>query len=51
MGLNCIGPLIHKIFSVNSTKVSHDQLLVESVDAEMKVQRTVYDVMHGFHCS
>ena len=51
MGLNCIGQLIHKIFSVNTTKISHDQLLAEFVDAEMKVQRTVYDVMLGFHCS
>ena len=33
MGLNCVGPLIHGYFSVN-TAVLHDSWLVESADAK-----------------
>ena len=51
MGLNCMGPLIHGIFSVNTTTILHDLLLVESTDAETQIQRAEYEVICRFHCS
>lgn len=51
MGLNYTGPLIHRIFSVNTMTILHDLLLVESTDAETQTQRAEYEVICTFHCS
>ena len=47
MGLNCVGPLICELFSINTT-VLHDLQLVESVDAEPWIWRANYKVIFGF---
>ena len=38
MGLNYVGPLIQRFFSIVNTTVVHNQQLVESTDAEPRMK-------------
>ena len=47
MGLNCAGPLSHRLFSINTTALN-DLNLVESVGVELLIGRANCEVISGY---
>ena len=47
MGLNCVCPLIRGFFSINTHYALQDPQLVESMDAEPRIQRADCKVILG----
>ena len=48
MGLNCIGPLIHRMFSINTVVHVLLHMLIEFMDVELWIWRADCEVKHGF---